>query len=145
MIIGHTNNFNDFLNSEIGEISNLTIISFFDNYKFDESELSSINHNVLIFPIIESYDEVNFSAIGWNCAIKSAFQGDYTVTSIFIVSPNDSLLHDCVSCIKQLSDDVIIDNIWLWPISANTPSRETDISKLKYQTMKSQQHEFLKN
>ena len=138
MFIGNnTNIFNQYLYDRLDHTS-INVISFFDNTNFSEDQLSPSLHNVLIFPIIDSYDEVEYSALGWKCAIKSAFEGVYTVSSIFLISPNISLLDDCMKSIHQLNQDTIVDNIWLWPDSAVTPCRNTEVAKLPYQTKISQ-------
>ena len=140
MFIGSENINNQYLTDRIGEIPNINIISFYDNLEIDELEISTTLHNVLIFPIIDSYDEVEYSAIGWKCAITSAFEGLYTVTSIFMVSPTESMLDDCIKIIKKIDDNFILDNVWLWPEHSEYPKRETDPTKLPYQTKKVVHH-----
>lgn len=139
MIIGNIlNSQTQYLISKL--LTNYNVISFFDYEYFAETQLHTDIHNILIFPIINSYDECKYSSIGWECAIKSAFEGSYTVTSIFLVSPNLSMLDNCIDLIHLFDDTCIIDNLWLWPDSDNTVLRNTDVANLPFQT---KQHQYL--
>lgn len=133
MIIGNLENYyTNYIRTQITK--NYNIISFFDYLNYNTSQISNTLHNVLIFPIINSYDEAAYSSIGWECAIRSAFEGNYTVTSVFLISPDTQLIDDCVSTINSFDDSCIVDNIWLWPDASDTPKRNTDITKLPFQT-----------
>ena len=142
MFIGNTdNNYNKYIQDQVGHLPDLNIISFYDRPSYVESILSQTCHNILLFPLIDSFDEPDFSSFGWKCAIKSAFIGEYTVTSIFMVSPDSAIIDDCVNVIKTLINrKYIVDNIWLWPNEAITPSRNTEVSNLLYQTRKHEYH-----
>lgn len=139
--IGNTNSiFNKELLDNL-ETKNINIISFIDlDFNIDIEDLKKEKEPIILFPIIDNHDSLNYNTISWKLLIDSAFY-DWggTSTSIFVVYPNKigTKPFDISKIINNLDRVSLVDNIWVWPrIENDLQLRDQSIENLYFQKIK---------